>query len=351
MNSLSLFCVLKYLNFNRIATIIFIGSVFSCSLPADRIQKSNKMNTSVCRIAFYNVENLFDTKDDTHINDNDFLPTSKLKWTDARYKQKLEHTYSVIQGLNEKESLALIGLSEVENKQVLEDLLVTDSTFKIIHFNSSDKRGIDVALLYSPQFFTPLTTYLSNDKKTDVFLREVLVVKGVLWKDTIHVLINHWPSRREGEKESEHKRVAAARLNVQLIDSIFAMNAASTIFVMGDFNDQPNNRSVEMLSIAPTLASRHKDVTEVMINPFKVLQQAGEGTCKYKKDWLLFDQIMMSNSVMNKKGLQYLTAEIYDPIWLYYKQDHNSGPFRTYVGNKYVGGYSDHFPVYVELKK
>jgi hypothetical protein len=351
MNSLSLFCVLKCLNFNRIVTIIFIGSIFSCSLPTERIHKSNKTNASVCRIGFYNVENLFDTKDDTHINDNDFLPSGKLKWTDERYKQKLEHTYSVIQGLNENKSLALLGLVEVENKQVLEDLLQTDSIFEIIHFNSSDKRGIDVALLYNPQFFTPLTTYLSNDKSTDVFLREVLVVKGILWKDTIHVLVNHWPSRRGGEKESGHKRIAAATLNVRLIDSIFAENPASTIFVMGDFNDQPNNTSVEMLSTEPTVKSKYKDATEAMMNPFKALQQDGEGTCKYKKDWFLFDQIVMSNSVLDKKGLQYLSAEIYDPEWLYYKQDLNSGPFRTYVGNKYIGGYSDHFPVYIELKK
>lgn len=351
MKGLNLLCVLKRLNFNNIAVIILVACNFSCSLPSERIHKAHKTNVSVCRIGFYNAENLFDTEDDKHINDNDFLPEGKLKWTDVRYKQKLEHTYSVIQSLNETQSLALLGLAEVENKQVLEDLLHTDSTFEIVHFNSSDTRGIDVALLYNPQFFTPLTTYLSNDKKTDVFLREVLVVKGVLWKDTVHILVNHWPSRREGERESEHKRLAAAILNVRLMDSILAINPDATIFVMGDFNDQPSNKSVEMLTMQPVLKSKQKDSVAAMMNPFKALQQDGEGTCKYKKDWLLFDQIVISNSVMDKRGVQFVTAEIYDPIWLYYKQDLNSGPFRTYVGNKYVGGYSDHFPVYIELKK
>ena len=327
----------------------------SCTVPTESSTKFNKSNASICRMAFYNVENLFDTEDDPHTNDNDFLASGKLKWTEDRYKQKLQHIRDVMQGLNESHALALLGMAEVENKRVLEDLLQSDPTFQIIHYNSSDKRGIDACLLYNPAFFMPVSMYLSssktNDKNKGVFLREVLVVKGVLWKDTIHVLVNHWPSRREGEEASEHKRIAAATLNLRLIDSIFASNSSAPIFIMGDFNDQPHDESVKMISQPAPVDELNKQAVNSIINPFEEKQQEGEGTCKYKRDWFLFDQIMMSNSILDKKKLQFVSAEIYNPEWLYYKQDLKSGPFRTYLGNKYIGGYSDHFPVYIELKK
>lgn len=336
--------------------VMFVGTVFicSCSYHTETANKSNKTSATSCRIAFYNTENLFDTEDDPHTSDNDFLPSGKLKWTEERYEQKIQHVQEVMEGLNENHTLALFGMAEVENKAVLEDVLKKDPAYQIIHYNSSDKRGIDVCLLYNSSYFTPITSYLSssvNEEDSKVALREVLVVKGVLWNDTVHVLVNHWPSRREGEEESEHKRLAAARQTWRLIDSIAAGNPSRAIIVMGDFNDQPKDESISTITLMPKFkATLHNDAANI-INPFTSKQEAGEGTCKYKRDWFLFDQILVSNSMMNKKGSQFVSAEIYDPEWLYYKQDINSGPFRTYLGDKYYGGYSDHFPVYIELKK
>ena len=348
---------MKCVNINRIVVLVVAVLLFSCSYHTETANtnknKPNKTNLTSCRIAFYNVENLFDTEDDPHINDNDFLPSGKLSWTAERYQEKLKHVKEVIDGLNKEHTLALFGMAEVENKTVLEDLLKKDSTYQIIHYNSSDSRGIDVCLLYNPGYFTPLTSYVSSfksDESSKVSLREVLVVKGILWNDTIHVLVNHWPSRREGQEESEHKRIAAASLTLRLIDSI-AAHSSSNIIIMGDFNDQPDDKSVSMLSTILKLRStKHNDATDIS-NPFAAKQNDGEGTCKFKHNWFLFDQILISNSLMNKKGCQFVSAEIYDPEWLYYKQDVHSGPYRTYLGNKYYGGYSDHFPVYIELKK
>lgn len=347
---------MKCMNISRIVVVMAAVLLCYCSYHAETANKnkSHKTNLTSCRIAFYNVENLFDTEDDPHINDNDFLPAGKLAWTEERYQGKLQHIKEVLDGLNKEHTLALLGMAEVENKTVLEDLLKNDSIYQIIHYNSSDNRGIDVSLLYNSTYFTPLTSYLASnksDENTKVALREVLVVKGLLWNDTIHILVNHWPSRREGEEESEHKRLAASTLTFRLIDSI-SKNTSSNIIVMGDFNDQPNDKSVSNLSLMFKLRStaQHNDASDI-INPFAVKQDAGEGTCKFKRDWFLFDQILITNSLKNKKGCQFTSAEIYNPEWLYYKKDVNSGPYRTYLGNKYYGGYSDHFPVYIELKK
>lgn len=339
------------MNINTIVSVLCLFAGFSCSYQAETSSKLNAGSGPGCRVAFYNTENLFDIIDDEHVNDNDFLPEGKLHWTAERYEKKLENIKQIIDGLNEFNSLALLGMSEVENKEVLTDLLKADSLFKIIHYNSSDKRGIDVCLIYNEKFFQPIQSYLSyfkQDEDPELFLREVLVVKGILLADTVHVLVNHWPSRREGELKSEHKRIAAAMLTQEIIDSINTVSKSDNIIVMGDFNDQPSDES---MSVMLKLKSAKQNASGDLINPFKELQDSGEGTCKFKRDWFLFDQVLISNSMTNKKGLRFTEAVIYDPDWLYYKKDLTSGPFRTYLGEKYYGGYSDHFPVYIELRK
>jgi len=339
------------MNINKIVFGVLSVILISCTHQAETSTKSAFSDVDICRVAFYNTEKLFDAIDDKHTNDNDFLPTSKLKWTNDRYLQKVKHIKEVIDNLNELHSLALIGMAEVENKEVLDELLKNDSLFNSIHYNSSDKRGIDVCLIYNTSYFKPIQSYLSYFDKEDnpkLFLREVLVVKGVLLTDTVHILVNHWPSRREGQEKSEEKRIAAAMLTQEIIDSIQTSNPSSSIFVMGDFNDQPSDESMSvMLNVKET----KKHAVTDLINPFKTLQEEGEGTCTYKRDWYLFDQILMTHSLTDKKGLRFVDAKIYDPDWLYYKRDLNSGPFRTYLGDNYYGGYSDHFPVYIELKR
>jgi len=336
---------------NTILIILTAIVMNSCFFRTESGTSMHNGSNDFIRIAFYNTENLFDTIDDPHTRDNDFLPDGKLKWNTERYEKKVARISEVIQSMNEYKSVAFIGFSEVENEYVLSDILLGNSSFQMIHYNSSDLRGIDVCLLYNEALFTPITSYLCHFDKNDdpeLFLREVLLVKGILLNDTVHVLVNHWPSRRGGESKSENKRIAAAMLTQEIIDSIVDANPRSNLIVMGDFNDEPSDESMSvMLKIKSTTKASSSD----LINPFSKLKEEGEGTCKYKRDWFLFDQILISNSLINKKGIQYVSAGIFKPDWLYYKKDLKSGPFRTFVGEKYYGGYSDHFPVFIEFKK
>lgn len=332
-----------------IACFVMLNSCSYHSEPNNRIASSQ--GASSLRLAFYNVENLFDTIDDPHTRDNDFLPISKLKWNSERYTTKLLRLGEIIQAIDQQSTLACMGLAEVENKQVLADLLKAHSSFKSIHFNSSDTRGIDVCLLYNERLFKPLTSYLCKFKKDEdpkLFMREVLLVKGVLAKDTIYLLVNHWPSRREGKEKTDNKRIAAAMLTQEIIDSIYTSRPSAKLILMGDFNDEPTDES---MSVMLQIQSAKNKISSELINPFLKLKQEGRGTCRYKREWLLFDQILISNAFINKKGSQSIQPIIFNPDWLFYKKDINSGPFRTYMGNTYYGGYSDHFPVYIEFKK
>jgi hypothetical protein len=329
----------------------FFLAINACSLKTENKISSSNYNADVVRIACYNTENLFDTIDDPTTNDQEFLPQGKLRWNSERYHNKIRHIGDVIEALNVNKNLAIMGFAEIENALVLKDILQNVPEFNMIHNNSSDPRGIDVCLIYNEQLFTPITSYLCRFKKDeapDLFLREVLLVKGLLFKDTVHILLNHWPSRRGGEDKTANKRIAAAMLTQEVIDSVFQKQPQCNLIVMGDFNDEPHDES---MSIMLKLKSDKKGGASDLINPFSKLKEAGEGTCSYKHKWYLFDQILISNSMLNKKGIEYADAAIFKPDWLYYKTDLRSGPFRTFMGNRYYGGYSDHFPVYIELKK
>ena len=208
-------------------------------------------------IAFYNLENLFDINDDHKTLDDDFTPDGKKKWNAKRYIRKLKKLSSVISQIGFKESghsPAIIGLAEVENKKVLEDLLSTKSLqnrgYDIVHFNSSDERGIDVALLYKRSVFEflnaePVTLLLTNEEGERDYTRDVLVVKGNLKGEQIHILVNHWPSRRSGDVETEPKRINAAQLNLQIIANIKKETPNAKIIIMGDYNDNPTSISVK----------------------------------------------------------------------------------------------------------
>lgn len=311
------------------------------------------------RIAFYNVENLYDTIDDPLTNDLDFLPGSRIAWTTDRYETKLSHLAQVISDLSKSQPVAVFGLCEVENRQVLDDLVATPSIlpyhYQIIHHDSPDERGIDNAMLYDAGQFKPIITmnipvafpFDENDKT-----RDILYVKGIdpkLKTDTLHIFVNHWPSRSEGQEASEPKRIRAAEILKLKTDSLLAKNPSSLIVIMGDLNDEPSNKSVavQLNAKSPVDQPDGKSLYNLMYPLFL----AGKGTLYYQ-DWDLFDQVILSGNFWNKtKGVCYSgnSGNIFSADFLLFtNKDGLSRPNRT-CGKDYYGGYSDHLPVYIDL--
>ena len=306
-------------------------------------------------IVFYNVENLFDTQDNPHTEDDDFTPEGRKNWSTSRYHTKLDRLASVISLFNTQP--LMVGLVEVENRYVLEDLV--DATAKqdygIVHYDSPDKRGIDCALLYDSKAvrvldsFT-LTVELEND--WDFVTRDILCVHAELKEGVeLYVFVNHWSSRREGKYETEHRRIAAAKTLREQIDDIFAIKPNANIVVMGDFNDHPDDNSLEyMLCAKPAEDAEGDDLINLLYDE----HEAGEGTAVYKGDWAVLDQIMVSQSLYHQQaGLGIVSndaAIIKTDELLYTYRSGDQKPAATYGGLKYYGGYSDHLPVYIALK-
>jgi len=303
----------------------------------------NAFPQSTERIVFYNTENLFDTYNEINKIDEAFLPSSMRHWTPKRYKQKLSNLSSLIMALSDDAFPSVIGMSEVENITVLNDIVNHSALKKIaysfIHKNSADPRGIDVALLYDKKKFTPLKTDfipVCLSKKYKRFSRDILYVKGVFnCRDTFHFFINHWSSRLGGRVKSEYKRIIQAKILASKVDSIKIRNEKAKIIIMGDFNDTPNN-----VSIRKYLCSR-SNLNNLAFNLYK----DGMGTYKYKAYWDLFDQMIVSKSVKSSK--MYICK-----FSFLFEEDKKYGglkPKRTYNGIRYLGGFSDHLPVYIDL--
>jgi len=305
-------------------------------------------------IAFYNIENFFDVYDDKSIHDGDFLPTANKKWTLKRYKNKLRKIGFVISNIGEKETgkhPAIIGLAEVENASVLKDLITSkhleEFSYDFIHYDSQDERGIDVALLYDKTIFKPthsevFSIELFRDSGDRDYTRDILLVSGELGGDYIHIIINHWSSRREGEKETEHKRITASNKVSSIITSLRKKEGNAKILVIGDFNDDPSNTSIKQLV-----------ATQGLFNPMETLRSYNRGTTNHRRQWNLFDQILLTTNFFEREvqNLCYVDANIFDEDFLkLYDGKYKGTPYRTYVGEKYKGGYSDHFPVYITLK-
>ena len=308
----------------------------------------------ILTVAFYNVENLFDTIDDPNTNDDKYTPRGERNWNYKRYYSKLKKISYVISQIGKKKSSetpVLVGLAEVENTRVLDDLVnqkdLQNCGYRYVHFESNDERGIDTALLYRDRFFDPVSTdrmqfnFLDENGNFD-HTRDVLLVSGFMDDELVHIIVNHWPSRREGELESRPKRIKAADVVKEAVDKIRSKDPDAKIIIMGDFNDNPTSESV-------------KDhlVTTDFFNPMLSMYQNGLGTLTFKKEWHLFDQIILSNNFKSKDtSHQFLGAEIFNKSWLTTKKGkHKGAPFRTYIGPWYRGGFSDHFPVFVSLKK
>jgi len=304
-------------------------------------------------IAFYNVENLYDTINDPMVDDEEFLPQGKNKWTGERYEKKLRNLARVLDSLCSGPSL--LGLSEVENEQVLKDLvahpLLKGKKYGIVHRNSPDKRGIDVALIYRKEAFAPesvasLRVVLPGDSGYPT--RDILLVSGKLHGHLIHVLVNHWPSRRGGEQESAGKRMAAAGVARKAVDSLFKKFADAQVVLIGDFNDQPSDAS-----LLQGLRAEGESGKSDLLNLSAALAERGDGSHSYKENWNMLDNLIVSRNFTNrKKGLLLIpgSAAVYRPIWMQDKYArHQGAPYRSYAGPKFIGGYSDHFPVFFRV--
>lgn len=312
-------------------------------------------------VGFYNIENLYDTIDSPNTDDAEFLPSGKKQWTGPRYMRKLDQNARVIAEMGKDlhpHGMAILGLCEVENRKVVEDLVATaalrDRNYQVVHEDSPDRRGVDVALVYDPEMYKVYAhkSYKLAMVDTSFRTRNQLLVSGVLDGDTTHVIVCHWPSRRGGEKRSEPNRKAAAELGRHIIDSLLAINSNARIMLMGDLNDDPVNVSVARFVNAT--GDKTKAVNGVFYNAMYDPYQKGIGTLAWRDSWNLFDQILLSPALVTGEGgdYKYYGVRIFNEGYLRQTDGNFAGyPFRTYVGDSYQDGFSDHFPVFVILVK
>jgi len=298
------------------------------------------------RIGFYNVENLFDTIDSPLRKDDEFTPQSEKKWNTERYQKKLNDLAKVIAAMG---TPTILGLSEVENRQVCEDLGRTEAlrnaNYVTIHQQSPDFRGIDVALMFQKDKFRLITSNLVRISfpaaiVEDYTTRDILYVRGILdGKEEVHIFVNHWPSRRGGEEASEPKRVYVAQQLRKYTEKILAKNPDANIISMGDFNDESDNKSLSV------------ELGDSFHNCMAALDRAGKGTYNYRGDWNMIDHILVSKALQEGRGN--LTANegvIFQEEWMMFQsKKYGATPNRTYGGPNYYGGFSDHLPIYVDL--
>lgn len=314
-------------------------------------------------VAFYNLENLFDTINTNGKYDQEFSPRGARKWNSEKYWSKINNLATCIANMTTETTPhgpAVIGVAEIENKSVLDDLVGAEVlkpwNLQVIHHDSPDRRGIDVGLLYSPYFFKPLnvtnhTLVVPGNK--DFLTRDQMCVTGVMGGDTVSVIVNHWPSRLGGQEQSSYLREAAGKLCKHIADSLWAIRPGQGVIVMGDLNDDPYDRSCavalgaqrEMEGVAP----------HGFFNPWWNVLASGFGTLKYRGKWNLFDQIIVSGTLLPQEDgekLAYWQCIINDFEFLYTPDGQYKGyPLRTYSGGNWLNGYSDHFPTEIFLIK
>lgn len=340
--------------------IIWLSIIAFLILLSPALQAQNSQKVS---IGFYNLENLFDTIDTPEVRDSEFTPNADKKWNSKLYYEKLDHMAKAIAQIAVKdtpEGLAILGLCEVENREVVQDLvnrpLLRDRNYKIAHINSPDKRGIDVALIYQSSMFeleSMLAFPLKIEGRLDFYTRDQLLVSGKLLGEEIHILVNHWPSRSGGEERSRPLRNAAGDLSRSISDFILNLDPKAKIIIMGDLNDDPHNESV----MKHLRASGDKNLLSqgYFYDPFALLHKPDSfGSLAYRGKWNLFDQIILSPSLLKakRKKWQLSEAHVFDADFLKNADGKYKGfPFRTYAGNYYLGGYSDHLPVYILLER
>lgn len=326
-------------------------------------QEKDRKQYQAFGVAFYNLENLFDTINNNGKYDLEFSPAGARQWNGAKYRSKINRLATAIAAMTTQTTPmgpAVIGVSEIENKSVLDDLVRAEPIRKwrlqVVHHDSPDRRGVDVGLLYNPRMFRPIN--VTNHRLTipgnDSFrTRDQMCVCGVMGGDTIAVIVNHWPSRLGGQERSSYLREAAADLSHSIADSLWRINPNIGVIVMGDLNDDPMDRSV-----ARNLGAR-KEAKGVephgFYNPWWKKLDEGVGTLAYDSSWNLFDQIIVSGNLLkhnNPDGLHYWKCQVNNFDFLIDREGKRQGyPKRTYASGQWLDGYSDHFPTEIFLIK
>lgn len=320
------------------------------------------------KVVFYNIENFFDTINDPEVLDDEFTPDGPKKWNAAKYNKKLSNMERVFFDIAaiDKDYPIVIGVSEVENRNVLEDIIATPklapANYRIAHFDSPEARGVDVAFLYRPDVFKlegqkPVKTVIPSlpEFKT----RDILTMWGTIENEPFFFMVAHWPSRLGGKEASEFKRIAVGEQMRSIADSVLKANPATKVVAMGDFNDDPTDKS-----IAQGLGAKSKLkglVAGDLYAPYAEMLKAGFGTLAYGDAWNIFDNIVVTENLANGStgvlklqkapGSKY-DGNIFKQHYMLQKEGQYKGyPLRTYVGNNFQGGFSDHFPVYIYIGK
>jgi len=316
-------------------------------------------------VAFYNLENLFDTINTNGTYDLEYSPAGAKQWGTHKYNNKIHNMAYAISQLTTKTTPlgpAIIGVSEIENKTVLDDLVndpqIRRWNLQVVHHDSPDRRGVDVGLLYNPRFFKfeSVTNHRLKIEGNEHFrTRDQMCVTGLLGNRRVSVIVNHWPSRLGGQEQSSYLREAAADLSKHIADSIWAVDPTRGIFIMGDLNDDPDDKSVARNVGAVKHAKDAKP--HGFYNPFwSILRDKGVGTLAYNGSWNLFDQILISGNLLKENSeasdLQYFKTQVHNHQFLIDPNGKRQGyPLRTFASGAWLNGYSDHFPTEVFLKQ
>lgn len=324
--------------------------------------QSDPKQPLVYGVAFYNLENLFDTINNNGSYDLEFSPKGSRQWNGEKYWSKINNLAYCISHMVTKNTPmgpAIIGVSEIENKGVLDDLVrakdIRQWRLQVVHHDSPDRRGVDVGLLYNPRLFKVIdvtNTTLRIPGYESFRTRDQMCVTGILGGDTISVIVNHWPSRLGGQERSSYLREAAAELSKHIADSLWRIRPNQGVIIMGDLNDDPQDKSC---AVALGAKKDQKDVgPHGFFNPWWRVLDKGIGTLAYKSQWNLFDQIIVSGTLLkhNDAALQYSSCKVNNFDFLFDTEGQRKGyPKRTYASGAWLNGYSDHFPTIIFLHK
>ena len=317
-------------------------------------------------VAFWNFENLFDIYDDPETHDDEFLPDGIKKWNEIKYQKKLTNLERVLFDMAsiQRDYPIVIGVSEIENRSVLEDLVsqpkLKGANYRICHFDSPDARGVDVAFLYRSDVFKlegSDNIKLVVDGLPNFRTRDLVVMWGTIEGEPFYFLVSHWPSRLGGKEASQFKRDACAKQIREIKDSLLRENPATKVIVMGDFNDDATDASLEKVMGAK---GKVKDLQQGdFFNPYYQMLKAGLGTLAYQDSWNLFDNICVTENLVNGtygklrliKGKKFYGNIFTRPYMLQQEGQYKGYPLRTFVTNNFQNGFSDHFPVYIYIGK
>ncbi len=345
---------------------LFLLSFIAClaALAGSHEASAQKTGTQVMGIAFYNLENLFDTIPNNPLGrDEEFTPNGARQWNSQKYKEKISNLARAISNFTTKTTPngpAIVGVSEIENRSVLEDLVSDPQLAKwnlqVVHHDSPDKRGVDVGLLYNPRMFK--VENVTNHTLTEIGFatRDQMCVVGSLRGQKIAVIVNHWPSRLGGQEQSSPNREAAARLCLAISDSLWRVDPNIGVIIMGDLNDDPHDKSCAQV-LGAKKNPKDADV-HGFYNPFWSLLDKGIGTLAYKSSWNLFDQIIVSGNLVEAgeakvdTNWSFWRAQVWNLDFLKDTEGSRQGyPLRTYASGSYLHGYSDHFPTEILLRR